>query len=102
MEVAQLLVYDTNGIIFTLLASLQTKRRKRKRIQSSQSFIHACFSRTRFFLVFVFRVAGENNAPSILAVERIRKRTWEFFFTPTNPFLFFKTCIYREVSSLTS
>ena len=36
VEVAQLLVYDTNGIIFTLLASLQKKK------NSIIPIVHSC------------------------------------------------------------
>jgi hypothetical protein len=48
--------YDTNGIIFTSLASLETKRRKKRKnsIIPNRSFMRASYALLLLFLVFVF------------------------------------------------
>jgi len=84
--------YDTNGIIFTSLAPLETKRRK-KRKNSIIPIVHSCVLRTRFFfsLCSFFRVDRGKYAPSILL------SNWEHgSFTYTNPFL--DLCIPRSKS----
>ena len=58
--------YDTNGIIFTFLASLKNEKKEKEKEfnHPDRSFMRASYA--LLLLVFVFRVDRGKYAPSIL------------------------------------